>query len=189
MLYLLLLDEAIVAGVPSRPQIMGVDAQLPAVYLEERLVRKNFVRGGGSDKWKNSGGSKGASVFPLEGPRLACKYGSVTAADAEGGQRRCALSLVITALMVLILMRCADSSRARVLRYREYALLPSAVQHLWCPHQEQPESAGQAALQTLLLQSLLARRLFVVFEPKAPAEELNAATGALCQRLQRNAAG
>ena len=83
MLYLLLLDEAIVAGVPSRPQIMGVDAQLPAVYLEERLVRKNFVRGGGSDKWKNSGGSKGASVFPLEGPRLACKYGSVTAADAE----------------------------------------------------------------------------------------------------------
>jgi hypothetical protein len=57
------------------------------------------------------------------------------------------------------------------LRYREYALLPSAVPH---------------GLPQNNLAELPARRLFVVSRPKASSEELSAATGALCHRLQRD---
>ena len=49
----------------------------PAVFREEGNARR--MRG--SDKWTNSGGLKGSSLWPgnSDKPRLRCKYGSVTA--------------------------------------------------------------------------------------------------------------
>ena len=49
----------------------------PAVFREEGNTRR--LRG--SDKWTNSGGLKGSSLWPgnSDKPRLRCKYGNVTA--------------------------------------------------------------------------------------------------------------
>lgn len=56
------------------------------IFREEGRVRRAV----GGDRWKNSGGNKGSSVWPNtnRAPRIRCKYGRITVADGSTSDTR-----------------------------------------------------------------------------------------------------
>ena len=48
-----------------------------AIFRESPKIRRHATKNSRLDKWVNSGGKRGSTLWPLDKPRIRCKYGKV----------------------------------------------------------------------------------------------------------------